>query len=208
MVCCLFFHISFSFLGCRLQPALPVEGWGWGEGGVKRGCWWFLIPTWVPSQMTLLAWCQSEANREQRHALDKRWIPSEREGGNREERQPAHLKCLSKFLWKKKNRNKKKATAKSELFTAAYKYISETLKDIIRHFHSPCLLCSGWGGKQKGSKHICISESLVPGELLWAVSANLFSAFAYSPPATARPSSSPPPCWCLVRYSLTASWVM
>lgn len=63
-----------------------------------------------------------------------------------------------------------------EFFTTAYKYINETLKDIIRHFHSPCLLCAGWGGKQKGSKHICISESLVPRELLWAVSANLFSA--------------------------------
>lgn len=125
--------------------------------------------------MTLLAWCQGEANREQRHALDKRWIPSEREGGNREKRQRAHLKCLSKFLWKKRE-EKKKATAKSEFFTTAYKYITETLKDIIRHFHSPCLLCTGWGGKLKGSKHICISESLVPREPLWAVSANLFSA--------------------------------
>lgn len=112
--------------------------------------------------MTLLAWCQKETNREQRYALDKRWIPSEgREGIERRGKEPIWSACLS--------------FSKNEFFITAYKYINETLKDIIKHFHSPCLLCAGWGGKQKGSKHICISESLVPRELLWAVSANLFS---------------------------------
>lgn len=115
--------------------------------------------------MTLLAWCQKEANREQRHTLDKRRTPSEgREGIARGGREPIWSVCLS-FRGGKKPR----------VFALAYKYINETLKDIIRHFHSLCLLCAGWGGKQKGSKHICISESLVPREPLWAVSANLFS---------------------------------
>lgn len=130
---------------------------------LKGICWWFLIPTWVPLQMTLLAWCQKETNREQRYALDKRWIPSEgREGIEGRGKEPIWSACLS--------------FSKKWVLYNVYKYINATLKDIIRHFHSPCLLCAGWGGKQKGSKHICISESLVPRELLWAVSANLFSA--------------------------------
>lgn len=54
----------------------------------KQWSWWVLIPTWVPLQMTLLAWCQTETNREQRFALDKRGIRSggrvgERERGSR-----------------------------------------------------------------------------------------------------------------------------
>ena len=63
---------------------------------LKGSCWWFLIPTWVPLQMTLLAWCQREANREQRYALDKRWIPSEgREGIERRGKEPIWSACLS-----------------------------------------------------------------------------------------------------------------
>lgn len=107
----------------------------------------------------------SEELTESSATLDKRWTPSEgREGIVRGGREPIWSVCLS--LKKKK---------KKKVFALAYKYINETLKDIIRHFHSLCLSCAGWGGKQKGSKHICISESLVSRELLWAVSANLFS---------------------------------
>lgn len=150
--------------------------------------------------MTLLAWCQKEANREQRHALDKRWIPSEgREGIEKRGKEPIWSVCLSFSKKKFKKR-------RSEFFTTAYKYINETLKDIIRHFHSPCLLCAGWGGKQKGSKHICISESLVPRELLWAVSANLFSVLLTAHQQQNTPH--PPRRWCRVRYILTASWLM
>lgn len=59
----------------------------------------------------------------------------------------------------------------------------------MRLFHFLSLLCAGWGGKQKASKHICISESLVPRELLWAVSANLFSELLGPTSNTSPPPS-------------------
>lgn len=73
----------------------------------------------------------------------------------------------------------------------------------MRSFHSSCLSRVGWGGKRKGSKHICISESLVPRELLWAVSANLFSL---------QPTSNKPPSLCSAAltpgqiFQLSSNW--
>lgn len=63
-ICILFLQVfSKTVWSFCISPPPPTPQ-------LKGSCWWVLIPTWVPLQMTLLAWCQKETNREPRCTLD------------------------------------------------------------------------------------------------------------------------------------------